>query len=79
MSSAGIAPAPCRLEDGHADLLHYEDLLIQMVGQVGVAPTFACSQDMHLHSSTSARKIGGLCGLCSRGLPIDNRLLYSLS
>ena len=50
-----------------------------MVARPGAAPgisSFQARQVRWLHRARKSEESGGLCGLCSRDLPLDKRLLF---
>jgi hypothetical protein len=54
---------------------------LEMVARLGAAPSISSSQARRVRCLPRARlksfvEIGGLCGHCSRDLPLDRRLLF---
>ena len=71
---AGFSPACSRLEGG---CLIRSATGAEMVARLGAAPSVSSSQARRIAVFLARDvEIGGLCGHCSRDLPLDRRLLF---
>ena len=76
LPAPGLAPGTSAVRSGACRISYTLRVFVIVVGHLGYAPSISPSQAARIAIFLVPEKYGGLCGHCSRDLPLDRRLLF---